>query len=242
MIKIGISSGHNKDNVNASPDGKLLEWEINLKIKKKVAKRLKVNGFNYIDLNPERMGYDLQDRSDIANNHGVSAVVAIHCNAWKGFWGNWGGIESYAHPLAPARGGKLLAQKVHNRLIQGTPLIDRGVKLAKFAILGLCKAPSVLVELGFMDNRREAALLLSEEYQDECATEIVQGLCDYFKKKYKPLDTYDDNYKDKYIKLKKLYEEIVNKNENDTKIIKKVKDYIEQQVAEMDYVSRKYFD
>jgi N-acetylmuramoyl-L-alanine amidase len=240
MIKIGISSGHNADNPNSSPDGTLKEWEVNLKIKLKIAQRLKINGFEYIDLNPDRYGYDLKDRADIANYNNVDAVFAVHCNALKGKYGTWGGIETFAHNLAPERGGKLLAKTIHNRLIGGTPLIDRGVKYADFAILRLTKAPAALGELAFMDNKKEQELLLSENYQNECATEIVQGLCDYFKKIYKPFNT-DLDYKTKYENLKKIHTNLDNENKNNINKLNKIKDYLNKQVKEMDYVSRKYF-
>lgn len=38
------------------------------------------------------------------------------------------------------------------------------------------KAPAILVECGFMDNREEAALLKTDTYRRKCAEAIVAGI------------------------------------------------------------------
>ena len=244
-IKVGISSGHDADNVNGSPDLLLKEWQINLKIKEKVAEKLVYNNFVYVDLNPERYGYTLEKRADIANKSNVNAVYSIHCNAMGWNWTNTGGIETYAHPESPLNGGKKLAKLTHSRLICGTPLINRGVKYANFAILRLTKAPAALGEMAFMDNKEESKLLISDEYQEECAREITQGICDFFGTEYKDnknntISNYD-LLKKEYEKLRNEYTKLHEENIEQKNKIDKVQDYIKKQISEMEYVERKYF-
>ena len=40
--------------------------------------------------------------------------------------------------------------------------------------------PTILSENGFMDNKREALLMIDESFQKEVAKEHVQGICRYF--------------------------------------------------------------
>ena len=40
--------------------------------------------------------------------------------------------------------------------------------------------PAVLTENGFMDNEREALLMLNPSFQNEVATEHTKGICSYF--------------------------------------------------------------
>ena len=45
------------------------------------------------------------------------------------------------------------------------------------------KCPIVIVECGFLSNRKEAALLNSGEYQDKLAYTINMGIMEYLNKK-----------------------------------------------------------
>ena len=59
------------------------------------------------------------------------------------------------------------------------------MKKSDFYVLRNTKMPSVLLELGFMDNKREAMLMINENFQNECAAEITKGICKYFGLNYK---------------------------------------------------------
>lgn len=56
---------------------------------------------------------------------------------------------------------------------------DRGVKKAPFVVLNGAKAPSVLVEVGFLSNSREEALLKKPEYRQKLAEALFRGLSRY---------------------------------------------------------------
>lgn len=56
---------------------------------------------------------------------------------------------------------------------------DRGVKKAPFVVLNGAKAPSVLVEIGFLSNTREEALLHRSEYRQKLAEALFRGLSRY---------------------------------------------------------------
>ena len=56
---------------------------------------------------------------------------------------------------------------------------DRGVKQAPFYVLIGTVMPSILVETSFISNPRECKRLISDEYQDDLAAGIVQGIGNY---------------------------------------------------------------
>jgi N-acetylmuramoyl-L-alanine amidase len=56
---------------------------------------------------------------------------------------------------------------------------DRGVKKAPFVVLNGAKAPSVLVEIGFLSNAREEALLRKTDYRQKLAEALYRGLSRY---------------------------------------------------------------
>jgi N-acetylmuramoyl-L-alanine amidase len=114
----------------------------------------------------------------------VCIFLSVHANAFKGEWGDWGGISS--HYYNDSVKGKKLATIMQKHLTQGTPLRDRGVLDNNFHVLRETVMPAVLVECAFMDNLHEATLVKSTNYRKECAVELMMGACEYFGIPYVP--------------------------------------------------------
>jgi N-acetylmuramoyl-L-alanine amidase len=72
------------------------------------------------------------------------------------------------------------AQIIQDRLREIHPGPDRGVKQAGFAVLRGTFMPSVLVEIGFISNRGEEALLTDDEAQERFARQLARAIRDYF--------------------------------------------------------------
>ena len=60
-----------------------------------------------------------------------------------------------------------------------TGLKDRGVKTASLHVTRETTMPAVLLELGFLSNPTDEAVMLTEEYQDKCAQAIVDGIVEF---------------------------------------------------------------
>ncbi len=69
-----------------------------------------------------------------------------------------------------------LAFQIQQNMVFGTKAIDRGVKQANFFVLRGAYMPAVLIELGFLSNANEEALLRNSEYQDRLARTIFEGI------------------------------------------------------------------
>ena len=72
-----------------------------------------------------------------------------------------------------------LAGSVFNALLGQVPLVDRGVKHARFAVLRLCSQPAVLIECGFVSNVAESTLISSAAWRARVAESIVDGVENY---------------------------------------------------------------
>ena len=77
-----------------------------------------------------------------------------------------------------------LANSVHHRVIstareQYRSLPDRGVRSGPFYVLFLSSMPSVLVEVGFLTHREEAARMQSDSYVSLLAKAIAEGIAGY---------------------------------------------------------------
>ncbi|MCG8474977.1 MAG: N-acetylmuramoyl-L-alanine amidase [Cytophagales bacterium] len=72
-----------------------------------------------------------------------------------------------------------LAQKIESQFKKRVGRKSRGVKQAGFVVLWQTTMPSVLVEVGFLSNRREEQFLLSEKGQLYIASGLFRAFRDY---------------------------------------------------------------
>lgn len=218
---IGLDNGHGINTAGKrSPkfeDGTFMkEYEFNSAVVKYLDQYLQYNGFNTLLVSPTEDDTPLEIRTDLANNtiknkynKPVDIYISIHANALGNTWGNHGGIETYIYTKVDEN-TKRLGQIVHKNVMKNTSLKDRGLKQADFHVLRETKMPSVLCELGFMDNKQECLLLLSDAYRQECAKKICIAVCEYYNVPFKDLDLKgdDDNMEQINVKINFLGKEI----------------------------------
>lgn len=77
----------------------------------------------------------------------------------------------------------LIAKSIMDQLEKhiGGQSPNRGLKEESWFVVRNARMPSVLVELGFVSNPGEAALLADKSYLKKCATGIYNGLVDFIK-------------------------------------------------------------
>jgi N-acetylmuramoyl-L-alanine amidase len=117
----------------------------------------------------------LQQRVDIAKLNQANLFISIHGNKFTTPVPN--GIET----LYTRKESKSLAETLHKHVLPVTGLKDRGVKVASLHVTRETSMPAVLLELGFLSNPTDEALMLTESYQDQCAQAIVDGILDYLR-------------------------------------------------------------
>ncbi len=80
---------------------------------------------------------------------------------------------------ANMRMSEKLAAKVNHEFVERARRPSRGVKQAGFIVLWAASMPAILVEMGYITNRFEAAYLNSEQGQDYLASAIYRAVRDY---------------------------------------------------------------
>jgi len=125
---------------------------------------------------------DIRTRPYLANYYDADILISLHNNGWDG---TLRGTETYwdtdNHP-----GSRALANAVHNSIIHALTCeygdwTDRGIiaSNSNYGEINYARMPAVLVELAFMDNQLDNALLHQESFKILSANAITKGICDY---------------------------------------------------------------
>jgi N-acetylmuramoyl-L-alanine amidase len=117
---------------------------------------------------------DLYDRPGLANRIDADLFVSIHCNAMPTRNTGHGTETFYYHDRSMALGAV-----IHGELMKALKRTDRGLKWANFCVTRESHMPAVLVELMFLNDDREEALLARPEVRTAAADAIVEGLRQY---------------------------------------------------------------
>jgi N-acetylmuramoyl-L-alanine amidase len=76
-----------------------------------------------------------------------------------------------------------MAETVQDSMSKSLRLVNRGVKQAGFYVLGGAAMPAILIEIGFLTNRKEEKKLGTAEHREALARAIYTGLAEY-KRRY----------------------------------------------------------
>jgi len=195
MALVAISDGHELTTAGKRTppipelNGRVIkENEFNKAVALLLEAELKRCGFDVINVSSTDND-SLSDRTNRANNAKADIFVAIHYNAFDGKFDAYDPEGLSVHIYPGSKEGRKLAESVLKYLIQGTTQKNRGIKENNFHVLRETKMPAILTENGFMDNKREAMLMLDPDFQKEVAVEHAKGICDYFGVKYVPGST-----------------------------------------------------
>lgn len=139
----------------------------------------------YSETDSRKKMADMKKRCEIIEESieesGADLVVSIHQNSYHEESVSGGQVFYYRDSSK----GKALAKILQDRF--DYVLGDQNRRLPKananYYLLLHVKCPIVIVECGFLSNRKEAALLNSGEYQDKLAYTIHMGIMEYLNKK-----------------------------------------------------------
>ncbi len=166
---------------------RLLEYEFNRDIVRRMIERLDKEGVQYFNVVPEVDIDDfLQGRVDRANNKKSDLpklYVSIHSNASTAKNINtWGadsakGIETWHH--AKSSKGRKMAGIFQKHLIAKTGFVNRHLKTTEqtnLFVLRETHMPAILTENGFYNNRAEAVELMKPEVRQKIADAHVEAI------------------------------------------------------------------
>ena len=184
-----VDAGHG-GNDGGCLKGDIVEKDVNLAIAKLVEDKLNDAGFRVIMSRDYDTYVTKEDRVKKANAAGADIYVSIHQN----FSDESGvkGMEVWYDGTDSQRDSRRLALLVSHQTAKSTQALEREIRGdAEFHVTGSTQMPACLIETGFLSNREERKNLASQEYQEQLAAGIVQGITYYFYPKTLYL-TFDD--------------------------------------------------
>nr|WP_230966948.1 N-acetylmuramoyl-L-alanine amidase [Nostoc commune] len=177
-VVVLIDPGHGGKDPGAVGLGGLREKDIILSIGKRIAQVLQQNGVQVVMTRDSDYFVTLPGRVQLAERANADVFVSIHANAVGPGRSDVSGLETYYYGS-----GLGLARTVHNSILQGVNVRDRGVRRARFFVLRKSSMPSILVETGYLTGRDDNAKLRTSAYQNQMADAIARGVLQYLKRR-----------------------------------------------------------
>lgn len=187
---IVIDPGHGGPDGGAVGSDDTLEKDISLATAKKLQRYLQQSGaLVYLTREEDtdladgeagglasRKSQDIRNRLAFIHDKEPDFFLTIHLNALPS--AKWRGAQTFYYPKFDEN--KHLATKIQMEIIRNlentkrTPLAINGVYLLKHA-----EVPGALVEIGFLSNQEELELLKQDDYQEQMAASIYEGILRY---------------------------------------------------------------
>ncbi len=176
-----IDAGHGGFDGGAVGASGVTEAELNLIVSEKLKELLTSRGLGVImtrsdaDAVGKTKKEDMQERRRILCSEEADIAVSIHMNKFHDSTVS-GPMVFY---MKGSVQGKQLADNVIGALCERTCRGPRQSNPEDLFVLRVPKAPSVLVECGFLSNPDDEALLRTDEYRDTLALGICEGILSY---------------------------------------------------------------
>lgn len=180
-MKIFINPGHAP---NGNPDPGAIgqngtrECDVTLAVGNKLAAFLRAAGCEVKVLQSD----DLEEVCEASNEWGADLFVSVHCNSAGS--SSAAGAEIWTAPGQSQ--GDALASAIMAQVEKTFPDMDIRAdysdgdvdKEARFYVLLYTDAPAALIELAFISNQDEEALLQNDSFQSRYAAAIARGVTD----------------------------------------------------------------
>lgn len=186
-LVVVVDPGHGGRQSGATGPSGLQEKEVNLDVALRLKRILEARGAVAI-LTREtddslttvppgdraRLATELRTRAAAANDNNADLFISVHCNSSDSV-NSLSGTQTYWN----TPWSEPLARALHAKLLQGLKRKDSGIRTANFIVIKDTSCPSALVELAYINNQEEEALLGSPRFRQQCAEAIVEGIENY---------------------------------------------------------------
>jgi N-acetylmuramoyl-L-alanine amidase len=171
-----LDPGHGGIDNGASGKNGTLEKELNLEVSLRLKDLLEEAGANVVLTRFEDKYISLYERAFIANFIMADYFISIHTNSHPKSQIN--GVEIFYYSGRPK--AKPMAARILDAITGRTGLNKLAVKTNNFVVIRETQMTGILLELGFLSNQQEEQIISTDNYKDNAAHGIFDGIIDYF--------------------------------------------------------------
>lgn len=183
-IVIVVDPGHGGEDPGKVGVNDVLEKDLNLQIAMKVRELLEEVGITVVmtredDKVPDRKKEDLEERVELINKTEPTLALCVHQNSYTS--PDIFGAQVFYHTKTEEAID--VASSVQESLRALDPTNKREIKENDtYYMLKFSEVPTIIVECGFLTNPTEAQKLTTEEYQEQVAFAICEGIIKWLDK------------------------------------------------------------
>src|SRR5215475_6849861 len=192
-----LDPGHGGQDSGAMCGG-VMEKDLTLDVARRVDRLLDSEGIATLMTRLGDTYVSLADRAAFGNRVKDSIFISIHFNEDNKPVAT--GVETYyaAHQItagpvlawwlpflsrppsqSPKPESQSLAGFIQEALVARTRCLDRGTQAKQFFVIANVTSPAVLIEGGFLTNKEDVSKLATEDYRDQLAAAVADGILHY---------------------------------------------------------------
>lgn len=186
--RIALDPGHGGSDSGAIGPTGIMEKSITLRVGKELKCLLEAEGATVLmtrtfdtEVSPKGAEAtaveELEARCEIANQGDADIFISIHADAFTN--PEVKGTTAYYYTRG-SEASRRLADSVRTAVIDAIGTVDRGSQSCNFYVVKHTDMPAILLEISFISNPNEEAMMNSETGIQKIAQGMADGIADYF--------------------------------------------------------------
>lgn len=174
-----LDPGHGGSDSGALSTGNNIEKTYTLQVAKKAAKQLQEKGANVIMTRDSDKTVSLFSRPSFSTDNNANLFISFHFDSSPENNTASGFTSYYYH-----KGLSLKLATDINRQMENIPIDNRGIEFGNFLVIRDVKVPSILLEMGYINDDDDFKHIENQQYQETVAQDVENGVNNYINSTY----------------------------------------------------------